>query len=104
MSKVISDPLFKAISRPKSWLGAEYNHLIVSVITTMILFINIGNPMVLLVIVPMHIIGVILFQFDPYFYNILRTLGPTKIKPKATSKHWGGTISFSPAPTRWRKR
>lgn len=104
MSKVIQNPLFQGVSRPKSWLGADYNHLILSGVITSVLFLAAKNPLFLLTIAPLHLIGVLLYKKDPYFYNILRTLGETYIKPKlSTGRNWGGALSFSPATTRWKK-
>lgn len=97
------NPLFQGLARPKSWFGVDYYHFVYETIVTGIFFIAINNPMALLVAVPLHIVGLILFAYDPYFYQILRVMGQTRIRARASARSWGGAISFSPAVTRWSK-
>lgn len=103
-ASLIHDRIFLGIARPKSWFGADFNHIIMSFMITACFFLVAKNPFFLIIFFPLHIAGIFLFKLDPYFYTTLRTLADTKITPfLQTSKSWNGSISFSPIVTRWNK-
>ncbi len=104
MSGIIQCQVYQAITRPKSWLGADYYHAVLSVIVSGIMFIQLENPFLLLAFFPLQFIGIIMFRFDPYFYPILKTVGQTRFKALKTSRTWNGNISFSPNISRWSKK
>jgi type IV secretion system protein VirB3 len=63
--------VFKALSKPTSLMGVDYNYLAISSTVVVLLFIFTKSFFVLLLFLPLHLIGWILFQIDPHIFKII---------------------------------
>lgn len=106
---ITQSPVFLGVCRPKDMLGASYQHVIFSGVLTSIIFLGskylLGSPNIffLLFYIPMHIVGIVLFKYDPYFYQLISRRGTTRWRARLTGKSWGGGAAYSHAPSRWNR-
>lgn len=84
---LITSPIFKGLTRSATLLGVDYHYVIFSGISVFLLFINLHQPLVLLCIVPLHLLGWILCQMDPQIFLILKTKAQIGMVPNKT--YWG---------------
>lgn len=96
------DPLFVGLTRPATMWGVPYHAFVVEFMATTLIFLAIGNPLYLLVAVPIHGILYLITATDPGAIGSLfmwtKTFGRCR-----NSAFWGGA-SFSPlCVIKWRK-
>jgi type IV secretion system protein VirB3 len=97
---VQTDPLFVGLTRPATMWGIPYAAFVVEFMATTLIFLAVGNPLFLLLAVPIHAVLYLVSANDPgIFGGILlwmKTFGRCR-----TSRFWGAA-SFSPLPRRRR--
>ncbi len=84
---VYTDPLFVGLTRPATMWGVPYMAFVIEFMATTLIFLAAGNPLYLLLVVPIHAI-----------FMWIKTLGRCR-----NTRFWGAA-SFSPlATTKWTK-
>lgn len=95
---VHTDPLFVGLTRPATMWGIPYIAFVVEFMTTTLIFLAVGNPVYLLLAVPIHGVLYLVSANDPgVFHSIfiwMKTLGRCR-----NTRFWGAA-SFSPLPTK----
>ena len=96
------DPLFVGLTRPATVLGIPYIAFVIEFVSVTLVFLGVGNPLYMLLCVPIHGILYLISANDPGVFNSIylwmRTLGRCR-----TSRFWGAA-SFSPlASKKWTK-
>lgn len=79
--------VFKALTRRSVILGVDYDYFFISIMVVMLAFVASSQLLMMLLMIPLHIIGMILCQIDPYIFKLLSTrasLGYVK-----NHKFWG---------------
>ncbi len=99
---VYTDPLFVGLTRPATMWGVPYMAFVIEFMATTLIFLAAGNPLYLLLVVPIHAILYLLSANDPGIFNAIfmwiKTLGRCR-----NTRFWGAA-SFSPlATTKWTK-
>ena len=96
------DPLFVGLTRPATMWGVPYHAFVVEFMISTLVFLAVGNPLYLLIVVPIHGILYLVTANDPGAFGSIilwmKTIGRCR-----NSRFWGAA-SFSPLPTKkWRK-
>ncbi len=65
------DPLVVGMTRPLMMFGVTYSYFVVEGMTAAILFLMGNNLLYLLIIIPLHVLGVVLCKWDARFFDIL---------------------------------
>jgi type IV secretion system protein VirB3 len=65
------DPLVVGMTRPLMMFGVTYSYFVVEGMTASILFLMGNNLLYLLIIIPLHVLGVVLCKWDARFFDIL---------------------------------
>lgn len=96
------DPLFVGLTRPATKWGVPYHAFVVEFMVSTLVFLAVGNPLYLLIAVPIHGILYLITVNDPGAFGSIflwmKTIGRCR-----NSRFWGAA-SFSPLPTKkWRK-
>lgn len=99
---VCTDPLFVGLTRPATMWGVPYTAFVAECMATTLLFLAVGNPFYLLLVVPIHGVFYLISSNDPGIFSSLfmglKTFGRCR-----NSRFWGAA-SFSPLPTKkWTK-
>jgi type IV secretion system protein VirB3 len=91
-----TDELFVGLTRPATMWGIPYSAFVLVFLATAVIFLAIGNPLWLLMAVPIHGILFVVSASDPAFFSSLfiwmKTIGRCR-----NSLFWGAA-SFSPLP------
>lgn len=95
---VHTDPLFVGLTRPATMWGVPYHAFVVEFMTTTLIFLAVGNPLYLLLAVPIHGVLYLVTAHDPGAINAIfmwmQTIGRCR-----NSRFWGAA-SFSPLATK----
>lgn len=99
---VHTDTLFIGLTRPATMWGVPYIAFVIEFMVTTLIFLGVGNPVYLLLAVPIHGVLYLISAHDPGIFGSIfvwaKTIGRCR-----NSRFWGGA-SFSPLPTRkWMK-
>jgi type IV secretion system protein VirB3 len=93
---VTADTLFVALTRPSMRWGAAYEALLVNLVVTMQIFIFSGNPLTLLVALPIHATCVLLCSRDPRIFGLLALHARTTLLGIFTTRRVWRANSYSP--------
>jgi type IV secretion system protein VirB3 len=89
-----TDELFVGLTRPTTVWGVPYTAFVIEFMSTALIFLAVGNPLYLLVAVPIHAVLYAVTANNPKAFDGLlmwvKTLGRCR-----NSKFWGAA-SFSP--------
>jgi len=89
-----TDELFVGLTRPATMWGIPYSAFVLEFLATAVIFLAIGNPLWLLMAVPIHGILFVVSASDPAIFSSLfiwmKTIGRCR-----NSLFWGAA-SFSP--------
>lgn len=100
--EIHQDELFLGLTRPTTVWGVPYTAFIVEVMFTTLLFLAVGDPFYMLLIVPMHFFMYALSATDPKYFEVMAVWLKTSAKCQ-NSKHWG-SVTFSPKTTKkWKQ-
>ena len=99
---IYTDVLFVGLTRPTTMWGIPYSAFVIEFMTTALVFLAVGNPLYLLLGVPIHAVLYLISANDPGAFDAiliwLRTIGRCR-----NAKFWGAAI-FSPMTHRkWDK-
>ena len=79
--------IFKALTKKPSLMGVDYDYFFIESMITMLIFIYANNFLSLLLIVPLHLLGWILTQMDPFIFKIISIRA--SIGLNKNNKLWG---------------
>ena len=101
--QIVVDPLFVGLTRPATAFGVPYSGVVMEALLVAVVFLAIGNPLYLLLIVPIHLILFAVGSHDPGIFDSIlmwvKTAGRCRNK-----KFWNGAASFAPGKTKkWTK-
>ncbi len=65
------DGLVVGMTRPLLLWGVTYSYFVIEAMTATVLFLMGNNLLYLLIVAPLHILGVLLCKWDPRFFDIL---------------------------------
>lgn len=65
-------PIFKALSKPATFMGVDYDYFNVSWMVSVLAFIFSKSVLAALVFVPLYVIGVMLCRLDQQIFQVLR--------------------------------
>ncbi len=99
---VYTDPLFVGLTRPATVLGIPYVAFIVEIMVTTIIFLAVGNPLYMLLALPIHGVLYLISAHDPGAFNSIlmwmKTIG------RCMNTRFWGAASFSPLSVKkWTK-
>lgn len=93
---VYTDTLFVGLTRPATMWGIPYTAFVFEFMGSTLVFLAVGNPLYLLVALPIHAILYLITAQDPGAFDPLfmwvKTIGRCR-----NSRFWGAA-SFSPLP------
>ena len=69
--RLANAPIFKALSKPVTIMGVDYDYFFISLIGVMLVFIYANNLLAFLLFLPLHLIGLILVRIDPHIFKLL---------------------------------
>lgn len=95
---VKTDELFVALTRPATFAGVPYTAFVLEFIAVMIVFLAVGNPLYMLLMVPLHAVLYAISANDPGVFDSVLVWFKTLGKSRNTA-FWGGA-SFSPLRTK----
>jgi|TARA_R110001606_G_scaffold366348_1_gene521463 type IV secretion system protein VirB3 len=95
------DPLFVGLTRPATLYGIPYFAAVIEFMTVVIFFLAVGNPLVLLVAIPVHAVLYLVSATDHDFFNSLSLWMNTNALCR--SRNYWGAASFSPLADKQRK-
>ena len=91
---VYTDPLFVGLTRPATMFGIPYMAFVVEFMTVVIVFLGIGNPLYLLLAVPVHAVLYMVSAHDP---GVFAGIGVwMSISARCVNKSFWGAVTFSP--------
>lgn len=96
---VYTDPLFIGLTRPATIAGVPIGAVVFEWIITDIVFIGVGNPLYMLMLVPFHGLMYLVSANDHGMFDDWQLWVMTYGKCLNT-KFWGGAASFSPLQTK----
>ncbi len=79
--------VFKALTRPPTLFGVDYDYALVEGMVVFLAFINTHNFLAFILIIPFHLIGYVLCKIDTHIFRIISvraSIGAVKNK-----KLWG---------------
>ena len=95
---VYTDPLFVGLTRPATMWGIPYLAFVAEFMATTLIFLAVGNPLYLLLAVPIHGVMYLVSANDPGVFNSIflwmKTFGRCR-----NTRFWNAA-SFSPLPTK----
>jgi type IV secretion system protein VirB3 len=65
------DALVVGMTRPLMLFGVTYSYFVIEGMAATVLFLMVNSLLYLLVIVPLHVLGVVLCKWDARFFDIL---------------------------------
>lgn len=99
---VRTDVLFVGMTRPATKWGVPYTALVIEFMFTAITFLAIGNPLFMLVVIPIHAVLYLVASDDPgVFDSIFLWL---KTNGRSMNSRFWGAASFSPVDLKKWKR
>ena len=69
--RVERDALVVGMTRPLMMFGVTYSYFIIEAMGATVLFLMGNNLLYLLIVVPLHVLGVLLCKWDARFFDIL---------------------------------
>ena len=63
--ELIVDPLFVGLTRPATILGVPYGAVVFEFVSAAVVFLGSGNPLYLLVVVPVHLVLYLISATNP---------------------------------------
>ncbi|GLQ00594.1 hypothetical protein GCM10007891_24470 [Methylophaga thalassica] len=88
------DPLFVGLTRPTTLYGVPYFAAIFEFMVTVIFFLIHGNPLSLLIIIPVHGVLYLISAADSNIFSAIALWANTSSRCQ-NRMHWSG-VSFSP--------
>lgn len=95
------DPLFVGLTRPATLYGVPYFAAVFEFMVTVIFFLIHGNPLSLLIIIPVHGILYLISAADSNIFNAIALWANTN--SRCQNRLYWGAASFSPLPKKKRK-
>ena len=97
-----TDVLFVGLTRPATMWGVPYIAFVIEFMAVTLIFLAVGNPFYLLLVLPVHGVMYLISANDPGIFNSIFIWMKTTGKCR-NSRFWGGA-SFSPLPMKkWKK-
>jgi len=99
---VYTDELFVGLTRPTTIWGIPYTAFVVEFMATTLVFLAVGNPLYLLLAVPIHGVLYAISASNPKAFDALymwfKTIG------RCRNTHFWGAASFAPVSyKKWKK-
>ena len=87
---VYTDPLFVGLTRPATMWGIPYTAFVIEFMATTLIFLAIGNPIYLVLAVPIHGVLYLISANDPAVFNSIFMWMKTNLSPwkAAMSNRW----------------
>lgn len=96
---IYTDPLFVGLTRPTTVWGVPYGALIAELLAVAVIFIGIGNPLYLLLAVPIHAVLYLVSAHDPGIFSSMGVWLITNARGNHNAGFWKA-VSFSPLSTK----
>jgi len=93
---VYLDTLFVGLTRPATILGISYTAFVIEFVTVTIVFLAVGNPLYLLLILPVHSMMYLISANNPNVFSALMLW--VKTNGRCRNQAFWGSVSFSPKP------
>ena len=90
------DPLFVGLTRPATVGGIPYFAAVLEFMATVMVFLAVGNPLYLVMGVPLHGVLYLISASDPWAFDTIFAWLKTTSRCRNT-RFWG-SASFSPLP------
>lgn len=68
--RIEQDPLVVGVTRPLMMFGVTYSYFVIEGMAATVLFLMGNNLLYLLIVLPLHLLGVVLCKWDPRFFDI----------------------------------
>ncbi|CAA9890773.1 Conjugal transfer protein [Candidatus Methylobacter favarea] len=95
---VYTDPLFVGLTRPAMLWGIPYTAFVIEFMAITLIFLAVGNPLYLLLVVPIHGVLYLISANNPGVFNSIYLWVQTTGRCR-NIRFWGAA-SFSPLPTK----
>lgn len=97
------DPLFVGLTRPATVYGVPYTGVVIEGLLVAVVFLAVGNPLYMLLVVPTHLILYAIGAQDPGIFDSIGMSAKTTWRCR-NKAFWNGAASFSPGKTKkWTK-
>lgn len=94
------DPLFVGLTRPATMFGIPYMAFVVEFMSLAIVFLAVGNPLLLLLGIPVHAVLYLISAHDPGAFAGMSAW--LKTGARCTNRVFWGCVTFSPTkPAKW---
>lgn len=101
--QIVVDPLFVGLTRPATVWGVPYTGVVIEALIVSIVFLAVGNPLYLLLAVPIHGILYAIGSHDPGIFDSIGMSAKTIWRCR-NARFWNGAASFAPgAIKKWTK-
>jgi type IV secretion system protein VirB3 len=94
MASLISDPIFKALTRPQMVAGVTYNYLVINLVVTIETFIISKSFWTLALPVVIHLAGVLACLEEPRLVDLW--LGRVRLCPNIPNRWFWTSNSYGP--------
>jgi type IV secretion system protein VirB3 len=102
--RIVVDPLFVGLTRPATMWGVPYTGVVIEVLLVAIVFLAMGNPLYLLLALPIHGILYAIGSHDPGIFDSIAMSAKTVWKCR-NAGFWNGAASFAPGVIKkWPKK
>lgn len=71
MSDLIQDPVFVGLTRPTTMFGVQFEAFIVNFMFSTMVFLGTGNPLHILVMLPIHGLFYVISLKDPRIFSLV---------------------------------
>ncbi len=88
--ELIESMVYKALLIPVTVMGVNYYYFMLEVVILFCVFIFSKQLIILLLILPLHTVGVLLQKIDPYFIPLIK-VHALFLKSTPNRMLWGGT-------------
>jgi len=96
------DPLFVGLTRPATAAGIPYFAFVIEVMASVLVFLAVGNPLYLLIGIPIHGVLYLISSSDPWAFDTI--FAWLKSTSRCQNRFFWGSATFSPLPTKkWAK-
>lgn len=101
---ITSDDLFVALALPPTFLGAPFGYTIAVAVISVGSFVSAGNPITLLIGLPLMFVGRLMIATDPYAIGVWEQYLSVRRRMNRSSANWKEHHQvISVSPTDYRK-
>lgn len=99
---VQADVLFVALTRPSTVMGVPYTAVVIEGMASVLIFLAVGNPLYLALVLPLHGVMYLVGHSDPGVFSSIAVWMKTAGRSR-TRGFWGAASTSPLATQKWRQ-